>query len=113
MNNSNRRTADLFPFPTIRYMFRPSSVTISAAVQNVLIECSCIAEMLTGMSVFCEWIDWLTALENWGWCNEVYGVHTVHNVHTVHTVRTLYTVIQKISRIILIQLRQKQLIFSE
>jgi hypothetical protein len=46
-------------------MFRPTSVTISTAVENVLIECSCIAEILPGMSVVCELIDWLRAVENW------------------------------------------------
>jgi len=55
-------------------------------------------EIICGMSVVCEWIDWLRAVEIWGWCNKVYGVHTVHTVHTVHglhnvrTVHTLHTV---------------------
>jgi hypothetical protein len=50
--------------------------------------------MIPGMSVVCEWIDWLIAVEKWGWCNEGYGVHTVqdvHNVHIVHTVHTVHT----------------------
>ena len=51
------------------------------------------------MTVVCEWIHRLIAVEMWGWCNKVYGVrtannvHNVHNVHSsVHTVHTLHTV---------------------
>jgi hypothetical protein len=73
-------------------MFRSTSFIISTAVQNVLIEYGCLAEILSGMSVVCEWIDWLIAVENWGWCNKVYSVHNVHTVHTVHTVHIVRTV---------------------
>jgi hypothetical protein len=73
-------------------MFRPTSVIISTAVQKVLIEYSCIAEMISGVSVVCEWIDWLIAVEICGWCNEGYGVHTVHTVRTVNTVHIVHIV---------------------
>jgi hypothetical protein len=44
------------------------------------------------MSVVCEWIDWLIAVEIWGLSNEGYGVHTVHIVRTMHTIHTVHTV---------------------
>ena len=43
--------------------------------------------MICCMSVVCEWIDWFIAVEIWGWCNEVYGLHTVRTVRTVHLVQ--------------------------
>ena len=39
--------------------------------------------MLSGVSVVCEWIDWLIAVDNWVWYNEGCGVHVVHTVGTV------------------------------
>jgi hypothetical protein len=44
------------------------------------------------MSVVCECIDWLITVENWGSCNEGYGVLTLNTVGTVHTVRNVHTV---------------------
>jgi hypothetical protein len=48
--------------------------------------------MVSVVSVVCEWVDWLIAVEIWGWCNEGYGVHNVHTVHTVRSVHTVCTV---------------------
>jgi len=47
--------------------------------------------MVCGVSVVCECIDWLIAVEIWGWCDDVYGMHTVHIVHTVRTVYIAHT----------------------
>ena len=74
-------------------MFQLTRFLISTAVQNILIEYSCIGEMISGMSVVCEWIDWWIVVQTWGWCNEFYGVHTVHTLRTVHILRTVCTLI--------------------
>ena len=42
------------------------------------------------MTILCEWIHRLIAMWIWGWCNEVYGVHSVHSAHTLHTVHTVH-----------------------
>jgi hypothetical protein len=34
----------------------------------------------------------LMAVEIWGWCKEVYGVHTVRTAHIVRNVHTMRTV---------------------
>ena len=51
-------------------MFRPTSVIIGTAVENVLIAYNFIErnEISYDMS---ERIDWLKAVEIWGWCNGV------------------------------------------
>jgi hypothetical protein len=67
-------------------MFRPTAVIISTAVQNVLIGYSTVVltEMISGVSVVCEWIEWLIVVEIWWWFNEVYVVYNIHTVHNVH-----------------------------
>jgi hypothetical protein len=52
-------------------------------------------EIVSIVSVVCEFINWFIAKDIWGWFNERNGLYTAHSgfsVHIVHYVRTLHTV---------------------
>jgi hypothetical protein len=97
MNNSNRRTANVFfnHNKSLHVSTHHCHHQYCSTERTDRTKAIVLTEIISSMSVVCEWIDWLIAVAIWGCCNKSYGVltvHTLHSVHTVHTVTTVHTV---------------------